>query len=266
MAESRTLLARFNCTNDTEVRCCHSFGSYFYVGGGPGGVVYRTKDGSAVSEFYRTGESFVTSINDFGNALFVGTSPSGKIFMHNFNTGNRFYYVTTGDYEVTAFCKHNDKLYVGTSPSGLVLSFDGDKWVNEYDSYGDGINNLISFNGNLYVFIESGETIPCLTVDGWEFLKTDGAVFSLPAFKKVTTTLSSLEKNQNFDCYFGPSVSVGGKMYFAAGNRCSLYSFDGSKVEIVYQWSGTAIRAIESIADTQLVVSVDDLVYVCDLE
>lgn len=266
MTDFRSITAKFNCQKQTQICSCHAMGGYLYVGSGPEGIVYRTKDGSDLSEFYKTGESYVTALSDFGNALFIGTSPSGYIFMHNFSTGNRFHYATSGDYQVTAFCVHSNKLYAGTSPSGLVLSFDGTTWAMEYDSYGGGINSMVSFGGSLYLFIEEIDFVPCLTSSGWQIMKNGDQSFSLSAFKKVTTSLSSLNKNRNFDYSFKCAVATSKKLYFCSGNRCNLYEFDGKTVKIIYQWSGRFINSIEIVGEKQLVVAVDDEVYVSDLE
>jgi hypothetical protein len=181
--------------------------------------------------------------------------------MHNFNTGNRFNYVITGDYQVTAFAVHNDKLYAGTSPSGMVFSFDGNKWVLEYDSYGGGIKSMVSDCDTLYIFVEGVEFIPCLKSSGWEFLKNGDASFSVSSFSKVSTSLTVLSNNKNFDTSFSCACIHDSKVYFAPYNRCNLYVYDGKNVSIAYQWSGTRITAIESVGDKQLVVSVDDTVY-----
>ena len=261
MAENRSILARFTSVQDRQIRCCHAFGPHLYLGTGPEGIVYRSTDGFSFSEFYKTGEYYATAIADYGNALFVGTSSNGYIMMHNFNTGNRFNYVITGDYQVTSFAVHNDKLYAGTSPSGMVFSFDGNKWVLEYDSYGGGIKSMISDGEILYVFVEGVEFIPCLKSSGWQFLKNGDVSFSVSSFSKVSTSLPVLANNKNFDTSFSCACVHDSKAYFAPYNRCNLYVYDGQNVSIAYQWSGTRITAIESVGDKQLVVAVDDTVY-----
>lgn len=261
MSENRSILARFTSVHDRQIRCCHAFGPHLYLGTGPEGIVYRSTDGFSFSEFYKTGEYYATAIADYGNALFVGTSSNGYIMMHNFNTGNRFQYVVTGDYQVTAFAVHGGKLYAGTSPSGMVFSFDGDKWVLEYDSYGGGIKSMVSDGDVLYVFVDGVEFVPCLKSSGWVFLKNGDVSFSISSFSKISTSLSVLSKNNNFDASFSCACFHDSKVYFAPSNRCNLYVYDGKNVSIVYQWSGTKITSIESVGDKQLVVSVDDTVY-----
>lgn len=266
MIESRKILAKYSCIKTPIIGAAHSFGNYLYLGTGPNGIVYRSDFGCGLSDFYSTGENYVTSIIDFGGALFIGTSPNGKIFMHNFNTGNRFHVVTTGDYKVSSFCVHDNKLYAGTSPSGILFSFDGDKWLLEYDSYGMGIKNVISYKNNLYLFVENGNEILCFSSGKWGFVKSGENIFSISSFKKVTTSIDILQKNSNYDFGFGASNVVNDKIYFSSGNRCSLYSFDGNNVLLVNQWSGEKIGAIEASGNKQIAVAVDDTIYVCDLE
>lgn len=239
---------------------------FLYVGTGPEGVVYKTSSGFDLTEFYKTGDNYVTSIGDYGNALFFGTSPGGKIMMHNFNTGNRFEYVITGDYQVTSFCVYKDKLYAGTSPSGMIFSFDGKSWNLEYDCYGGGVKEMKVLGNSMYVFVDQIEFIPCLTDDKWTFMKSDKEAFSISSFKKAKTSIPSLQKNLNFDWSFSSACVCGSKLYFSPVNSCNLYVYDGSKVQIFYQWDGDRIWSIESVGTSQIFVSVDDTVYVCDLE
>lgn len=265
MAVEKSILAKFECIKEAKIKSSHVMNGLLYIGTGPDGIIYRTARGFDLSEFYKTGENYVTALIDYGNALFAGTSSGGKIMMHNFSTGNRFPYVITGDYEVTAFCIYNEKLYAGTSPSGLVLSFDGKKWDMEYDCYGGGIKSMQVLGDSMYIFVDQIEFLPYLKGDKWEFAKNGDDYFSISGFKKVSTTLSSLQKNVNFDWAFGASCVCGGKLYFAPTNRSNLYVYDGKDVSIFYQWDGSSIGAIEAIGDSQLYVSVDDTLYVCDL-
>lgn len=262
MTQTRSILARFRTTDERLVRCCHAMGRYLYVGTGPDGILYRSTDGFSFSEFYKTGDMYVTSVCDYGNALFVGTSPGGYILMHNFNTGNRFHYVTTGDYQVTAMVVHNDRLYAGTSPSGMIFSFDGNNWVMEYDSYGAGIIDMVSDGTDMYVFVQGVEFVPCLKDTGWELLHNGEDSLSISSFSKAKTSLSILAKNANFDTSFSCACVAGDKLFFAPENKCNLYMFDGTEVSIVHQWHGTRIWDIENIGDEQIAIAVDDTVYV----
>lgn len=266
MAIERSILAKFTCESTAQIRSCHVMNGYLYIGTGPEGIVYKTVSGFDFTEFYKTGESYVTAICDYGNALFCGTSPAGKIMMHNFNTGNRFNYVISGDYQVTAFCVYKDKLYAGTSPSGLILSFDGTKWDMEYDCYGGGVKEMKVLGDSMYVFVNKIEFVPVLTDGNWTFMKSGGKYFPISEFKKVKTEIPSLQKNLNFDWSFSAACVCGEKLYFSPVNRCNLYVYDGSVVEMFYQWDGEKIGAIESIGSSQIFVSVDDTVYVCNLE
>lgn len=265
MSETRIILGRFTATEERQVRCCHSMDKYLYVGTGPDGILYRSIDGFMFSEFYKTGDYYVTSVCDYGNALFVGTSPNGYVLMHNFNTGNRFHYLTTGDYQVTTMVVHDEKLWVGTSPSGLVFSFDGVSWILEYDSYGGGVKKLVSDGDILYAFVDGNEFIPCLKDGKWILLDNGNSPFSISAFSKVTTSIPYLDKNQNFDVSFSCACVADGKLFFAPENKCNLYMYDGSSVGIVRQWDGDSIGAIENIGDEQLIVAVDDSLYVVSL-
>ena len=261
----KSLVAKFKSVDQRLIQCCHAMNQYLYIGAGSEGIVYRTQDGFSLSEFYKIDDSYVTALTDYGNALFVGSSPGGNIFMHNFNTGNRFQYVITGDYRVTSFCTFKDKLYAGTSPSGLVLSFDGNSWKTEYDCYGAGIKGMSALGDKMYVFVENVEFILCLSESGWAFVKSGDKDFSLASSKKVNTTIETLKQNPDYDFSFSCSCVAGDKVYFCPQNRCNLYSYDGTTVSIVYQWSGNQISAIESIGDKQLFVAVDDIVYVTEL-
>jgi hypothetical protein len=266
LAVEKSILAKFTCEKKAQICSFHVMNGYLYIGTGPDGIVYRTSSGFDLTEFYKTGESYVTAISDYGNALFCGTSSGGKIMMHNFTTGNRFNYVNTGDYKVTSFCVYKDKLYAGTSPSGIILSFNGTSWGVEYDCYGGGVKDMRVLGDSMYVFVDQIEFVPCLTDGKWTFMKSGEDVFSITGFKKVKTTIDSLQKNLNFDFAFNAACVVGDKLYFSPVNSCNLYSFDGSNVSIVYQWDGEKIGAIESIGSSQIFVSVDNVIYVCDLE
>jgi hypothetical protein len=261
----KSLVAKFRGVDDRQIRCCHSMNSNLYLGCGPGAVVYRTQDGFGLSEFYKIEEAFVTAICDYNNALFVGTSPGGGIYMHNFDTGNRFHCVISGDYQVTSFCVYNDKLYAGTSPSGLILSFDGSVWNLEYDSYGGGIKSMVVLDGSMYVFVDGVEFVPCLTSSTWSFMKNADVNFSISSSQKVVTTLELLKKKKEYDFSFNASCVAGGKIYFAPQNKCNLYSYDGKTVKMEYQWAGSSIQAIESVGDAQLFVAIDDVVYESDI-
>ena len=263
---TRSIIAKFTSTEQNLSRCYHTMSKYLYVGTGTDGIVYRTVDGFDYSEFYKTGDKYVTAIADYGNALFAGTSPNGRIMMHNFNTANRFHYVTTGDYQVTAFTVHDDKLYAGTSPSGMIFSFDGSDWTLEYDAYGGGIKSLVSYGDSLYVFVDGFESIPVLTGGKWGFLQNGSSTFSISSFSKSTTTIDILETNKNFDASFSCADTMNGVLYFAPGNRCNLYAYDGSSISIVNQWDGEMIRAISPIGDKQLMVAVDNMLYVAEVE
>jgi len=264
MITTRTIIAKYKSVDNRVIQSTHVFGRYLYVGAGPEGIVYRTLDGTSNLEFYKVGDMYATAIADYGNALFVGTSPNGRIMMHNFNTGNRFHYVTTGDYKVTAFEVHDNKLYAGTSPSGLILSFDGTDWRMEYDAYGGGIKAMVSHGGSLYVFVEGIESIPVLNSSGWSMLKDGDDFFSISTFSKVTTSLATLEKNENFDVSFSCAVSFDDKLYFAPENRCNLYEYDGTDVKIAGQWEGEKIRSLDVVGADQLLVAVDDMVYIME--
>ncbi len=258
---TKNITAKFEIDDRMQIRCCHAMDNYLYVGAGHSAIVYRTQDGFGISEFYKIEDSYVTAITDYENSLFVGTSPGGGIYMHNFSTGNRFHYVISGDYQVTSFCMFNGKLYAGTSPSGLVLSFDGTKWVMEYDSYGGGIKNMSVIGDKMCIFVDGTDFIPYLSSSGWSFLKSGDNNFSLSSSKKVSTTIDIIKKNLNFDFSFNSSCVCNEKLYFCPSNKCNLYCYDGTKVSIVYQWSGSSIRAIENVGDSQLFVVVDDTVY-----
>lgn len=257
----KSVLAKFNATGDEQIHCFHPFGPYMYVGTGPDGILYRTSDGLSLEEFWKTGSTHVTAVQDYGNALFVGTSPDGKILMHNFNTENRFHYVTTGDYRVNSFAVCEGILYVGTYPSGLVLSFDGRIWKNDYDSYGNGITDLISYNDALYVFCLGLEFIPCLKDGEWGVLEDGDEPFSVSAGMKVSTTIDIVSCNRNYDHSFNCAVVVGNKLFFAPYNQCNLYMYDGTNVTVAYQWDGQRIRDLASVGNNQLAVAVDDTVY-----
>lgn len=261
----KSLVAKFQCIDGRLIRCCHAMDQYLYIGSGPEGIVYRTQDGFALSEFYKVEDTYVTAIADYGNALFVGTSPGGNIFMHNFNTGNRFHYVISGDYSISAFCIFQEKLYAGTSPSGLVLSFDGNQWNMEYDCYGSGIKSMSVVDGKMLVFVENAESIPYLSGSAWSFLKSGDEYFSITSARKVKTTIPTLSNNPNSDFSFNCSCVLGSKVYFCPENKCNLYCYDGSKVSIVYQWSGGQITAIEAVGEKQLFVAVDDILYVTEV-
>ena len=264
MAE-KTLTGKFVADGGAKIRCCHAMDSYLYLGTGPDGFVYRTRDGLALEEFYKTGDSYVTAITDFWGGLFVGTSPGGKILMHNFETGNRFHYVTTGDYKVTAFAVYNDVLYAGTSPSGLILSFDGYTWNMGYDAYGSSITRLVTFGENMYVFLEGVAFVPYLSSQGWGLLKSGEEFFAVSGMKKVTTSISILQQNENHDFSFACAAVVSGKMYFSCPGSCNLYAYDGTSVEMVYQWDGTEIKDIVNIENEQIAVAVDDMTYVAEI-
>jgi hypothetical protein len=259
----KLLVAEYNSENINRIMACHPFGPYLYIGTSPDGLVLRTKDGFSHEEFWRIDDKQITAIADFGNALFFGTSPNGKIYMHNFNTDNRFHVVDSGDYEISAFAVHNSILYAATGPSGLVLSFDGREWEKEYDAHGGRINKMVSLNGNLYIFLDQSETIPFRNEDGiWELLDEGTDPFSIVGHKNVTTSLRSLEKNENFDHSFTTAAVFNSKLMFSGALRAALYEFDGAKVNQVFQTEGERINAIEPVGDTQLFIAVDDKVYV----
>ena len=258
----KTVYASFSATAPLPIQVQHGFGSYLYLGTAPDGLILRSKDGFYYDEFWRTGSGAVTALMDFGNALFAGTSPDGRVLMHNFNTGNRFHFVNTGDNKVSAMAVHDGMLFVGTSPSGLVLSFDGLKWVKEYDAYGGAIRSLASFSDSLYVFLDEAETIPIRGPDGgWSLVAVGTEPFALPGFSAVTTSITELQQNQGFDRSFGPSVVFGQKLYFAGGRHATLYSFDGSQVSRVFDAGDGAVSSLFKAAD-QLFLTVDDTLYV----
>jgi len=258
----KSVVAKFSAIGGEQIHCMHPLNQHMYIGTGPYGILYRTIDGLSLEEFWRTDDTHVTAVQDYGNALFVGTSPGGQILMHNFNTENRFHYVTTGDYRVNSFAVNDGVLYAGTYPSGLVLSFDGRIWKNEYDSYGAGVTDLVSYGDALYVFCLGLEFVPYFKDGEWGVMQNGETDFSMSTKTKATTNISVLSKSRNYDHSFNCAVVAGGKLFFAPYNQCNLYSFDGSAVEIAYQWDGSRIQDLAAIGQNQLAVAVDDMVYV----
>jgi outer membrane protein assembly factor BamB len=257
----KSIVGFFNAVDSSRVLCQHYYDGYVYEGTSPEGIVYRTKDGFSHEEFYTIEDRQVTAIADFGGALFFGTSPNGRVYVYNFNTGNKFLSVVTGDYQVSSFAEFDGKLYAGTSPAGVVYSFDGVSWEQEYDSFGGGIRSMTVFENELYLFLDQAENVPKLSSSGnWSFMSDDGGVFSITGKKKVSTSLGVLDKNENFDHSFYDSVVFNGALYFSGGKKAVLYRFDGSDVEVASQFDGSVIKNIEVVGN-KMFVSVDGILY-----
>jgi len=260
MNTEKNIICKFNCDATKRILCSFCYDGFLYFGTSQDGTVYRTNDGYNISEFYKTNENLVYSICEYGGALFIGTS-GGNIYMHNFNTGNRFHYLSTGDYGISSMCVNKDILYIATKPNGSLISFDSNNWKYEYTCSGNGIVKLESYKDNLFVFASDICFIPVYDGLKWEVLKNGDENFSILSFNKSIIS-TSYNINKNFDeYYFTAAKSIGDKLYFAFSSNCNLYSYDGKNVKIEYQWSGNRITNIGSTDDTQIFVCVDGKVY-----
>jgi len=263
MSEDKTLMGKFTAVAPSPVSSMYAVDEYLYVGSSLNGYLYRTLDGFSYEEFWRTGEIAVASIIEYGNALFVGTALGGKVLMHNFNTGNRFHYVTTGDYEVSAMALFNGLLYIGTSPGGMVLSFNGDKWTKEYESYGSGIESMTVWNDRLHLFIAGTQSVPYVDLSGkWHFLETAAGVFSVSGMSPATTSLPSLAIPRIFDYGFSDSTVFNGRLMFVGGEKKKLYSFDGTDVKVEFQSTTGDISGLAVVGGTQLYLAAGDTLYI----
>jgi len=267
MSEAKTLTGKFTVVSPAPVASMYALDEYLYVGSGENGYLYRTIDGVSFEEFWRTGEIAVTSISEFGNALFIGTALGGKIMLHNFNTGNRFHYITTGDYEVSAMTTFNGLLYAATSPGGMVLSFDGDKWRKVYEAHGSGIRSMTVWNDRLHLFVEGTQSIPYLDTDGaWHFLEDTSGLLSISGTSPATTSLESLAIPNVFDYGFTYSTAFNGKLMFVGGEQKKLYSFDGTTVKVEFQSTTGDISGLATAGTMQLYISAGNTLYVHQTE
>jgi hypothetical protein len=229
-----------------------------YVGGSDG-IVYVTIDGTYYREFWDIGDGPISSLEFYGGAMFAGTSPNGGIYMHNFNTGNRFHYVVSGDDEVSSMIVHNDILYAGTSRSGIILSYDGDRWRKEHESMRS-VSSMVSFSDSLYVFFHDANTV--LVNDGskWFFMNDGDSVFSIGGSPVVSTSIDELSSYDFNESGIGGACVSSGKIYFYGLSTPTVYSYDGSSVNMEFQFGEGVISSIES-SSKQVFVAIGDSLY-----
>lgn len=222
------------------------------------GVIYRTMDGIAYEEFWRTKSPAVTSMCVYMDALFVGTSPDGLILFHNFNTGFRCTYVVTGDYSVSAMVSDDAVLYAATFPSGEVLSFNGKEWNKIYESNTD-VSSVCIHGGVLYLFSHGDGAVRVYSSGKWTFMEDGGVPFAVGVKNMVSPAPSMVDPSA--ETGLSSSASFGGLLYFTGDKKPVVYSYDGKDVTVVYKFGGGTIGSM-SVSDGQLFISVGDSLYV----
>jgi len=256
---SKTLIASFVSDRQSPVLCSADYDGHMYIGGSDG-TVYQTIDGSYYREFWNIAAGPVTSLAFYGGAMFAGTSPDGGVYMHNFNTGNRFHYVVSGDDEVSAMSVHEDVLYAGTARSGIILSYDGDRWRKEYESHRS-ISSISSFGNDMYVFFSDSNVVLVFSGGKWSFMNDGDSIFSVGGKKMVTTSIDELASYGLDEIGIGHSAVAGNKMYFSGVKIPNVYSYDGSSVVVEWQFGDGSIGGMAG-SENQIFVAVDDTVYV----
>jgi len=256
---NKAMSAKFSILDASPIMAFTEYDSYAYVGGG-NGIVYRTIDGFSYEEFWRL-DGPITSMSVYASALFVSISlPSCKIMMHNFSTGNRFEYVNCNDNSVSSMITFNNTLYAATSPSGMVLSFNGEIWEKQYESFYD-VSTMSVFNDFLYVFFRDSFAVLKYSSGTWSFMNDVDSPFSVAGKIGVKTSISQLSSPSVYDTGIVSSATMGGKLYFCGNVKSSVYSYDGSSVSVEYQFGRTPISSL-SASETQVFAAVGDLVYV----
>ncbi|MCB9513830.1 MAG: hypothetical protein R3C71_02145 [Candidatus Krumholzibacteriia bacterium] len=113
--------------DDLLFSCVETLGTGDWaVGSGPGGVVFRVKDGEA-KPFVETGEDFVWDLLRQGDTLYIATGSRGTILRHDLKRGTTETFATLPDQ--SAFCLAMDdqgRLLAGSSGEGLLYRFDRD--------------------------------------------------------------------------------------------------------------------------------------------
>ena len=258
----KTLVGRYAVDFPSGVSASADYDGWVYVSPDDGsGEVWRTVDGYAYEEFWRTGYPRVTAIGGWADALFVGTGPNGRVLMHNFSTGNRFHVVTTGDYEVTAILPRSSMVCMGTGPSGIVLAFDGDKWTKEYEALFD-ISAMVEYQDKIFVFFRDSPSILCGTGRGdWAFMKDSDRPFSVSSVMSAKTDLPQLASGRQQETGISAAAVCSGQLFFAGVAYPTLYVYDGQSVSVARTFSDGNVTSMSSGAN-QLFVSVGDKVYV----
>jgi len=258
----RTVLGRYVADTPSGVSAAAEYDGWVYVSPDDGrGTVWRTVDGMAYEEFWRTGEPRVTSIGGWADALFVGTGPRGRIWMHNFSTGNRFEVAVTGDYEVTAILPLADRVLAGTGPSGAVLGFDGDRWTKEYEAFFD-ISAMAEYQSKVFVFFRDSPSILCGTGRGhWAFMQDAGKPFSVASVMPAKTVLEQLASGRQEETGISAAATCSGKLFFSGATLPTLYAYDGTAVTVARTFAAGPVASM-SAGTGQLFVSVGDTVYV----
>ena len=272
-----------------------------YAGTGPNGVVLQSQDLVTWDTFQTVDDCHVRSLYVWANALFMGTEPSGKVFVYNFSTNNFYCFVDTPDHAVTSFMEYGDKLYVGTSPTGFVYSFDGVRWVEEYRTYGRGVNGMAVWNNELFVFC-SGTESP-LVYDGttWSLLterepvessgSEDNQTLTVSSLSALTTkpfsysTFNSITRSSirdvsfaiasgtldpedkiavtppNPEFNFQTGVADGNRIVFGGSSRGRVYFYDGQVMGVLFDTDADGVSQIVNLKSGTNIVAMKDRMY-----